>query len=236
MNDDITLMIDLQRHWDAVLRCRDDIVKNERSIAHWKGQMQEMGRVLAVAEADLKNLKNSIKLREVDLKEIDQRVSSLSQRRKIVKTERELEATDAESGRAVEERSQLEENILASMEKCDADELHLRGLREEFAESEKQALSDIAMLEERISRFQGTLQENERVFKEKLSGLTPQVRTRFQKLTTSESGKGIVRIEGDICEGCHFSVPPHLAQEAARNDRVVICTNCGRYLYRGTGG
>lgn len=235
MHEDITLMIELQRHWDAVIRCREDIAKSEKSIAHWKGLLQETGRALASTESDLKNLKNTIKLREVDLKEIDQRVASLSQRRKIVKTERELEATDVEAARAIEERSQLEEAILTSMEKCDADELKLRGLQKEYAESEKQAHDDITMLEERIARFKGTLQENEKIFKEKLPGLTSQVRARFQKLTTSESGKGIVRIEGEICEGCHFSVPPHLAQEAARNDRVVICTNCGKYLYRGTG-
>ncbi len=40
MNSDIARMIELQRYWDTVLRCREDIEKSANSISFWEKAAQ----------------------------------------------------------------------------------------------------------------------------------------------------------------------------------------------------
>ncbi len=233
MNNDIARMIELQRYWDTVLRCRDDIEKSDNSIAFWKERLKEnQGRAVALQET-VKLSKSFLRQKEVDLASVEEKIAKLKTRGDAVKNEREAAAVGSELAAASAERGGLEEEILLLMDELEVKSSSLAEAEKEVAVTLKQSGADIAMLEERIERFRKQMDEHRAKFDEGLSGLSAAVRPKFQKLTGSGNGKAIVRIDGETCEGCRVQVPVHLAGDVSKADRVMSCSNCGRFIYNG---
>jgi predicted nucleic acid-binding Zn-ribbon protein len=201
MNPEITIMIELQRLWDNVLRGREEIEKSGRSIAHWESRIREAEDGISGLAAEIMKLKSDIKQKEIDLSEKDEKARRLEERKRIIKTEKELNALEHEREALNSGRGALEDEILALMERLD-------------------------------SRFEGVVKENSTSFEEKIPGLSPTVRARFQKAIQTGNGKAIARVEGEICEACHVKIPFHVVMDAAKSDKIVNCSHCGRFIYR----
>ena len=233
MNSDISGMIELQRFWDTVLRCRDEIKKAGDSIKYWKGQIDESAGSVETLRESIRISKSSQRGREVELAVVEEKIARLESRRDTLRTEREADALQNELAAATSEKSVLEEEILLLMDELESKNTILAKVEREAEEIGRQSESDIAMLEERIRRFTAQMDEHQARFEEGLSGLSASVRPKFVKLTGTANGKAIVRIDGEICEGCRVKVPFHLAGEVSKRDRVISCSNCGRFLYSG---
>lgn len=233
MNSDISRMIELQRFWDTVLRCREEIRKAGESIEYWKGRVDECTRRVASLAESIKLLKSSIGAREVDLATLEEKIARLEARKDSVKTEREAAAVQTELATATSERGALEEEILLHMEELESKNAALADAEKEAEEVREQSETDIAMLEERIGRFTAQMDEHRARFDEGVSNLSAAVRPKFLKLTGTGNGKAIVRIDGETCEGCRVKVPVHLAGDVSKQDKVISCSNCGRFIYGG---
>ncbi len=232
MNPEITIMIELQRLWDNVLRGKEEIEKSGRSIAHWESRIREAEDGISGLAAEIMKLKSDIKQKEIDLSEKDEKARRLEERKRIIKTEKELNALEHEREALNSGRGALEDEILALMERLDSAGKAMKQMEAERAEFLPQSEQDIAMLRERIDRFEGVVKENSTAFEEKIPGLSPTVRARFQKAIQTGNGKAIARVEGEICEACHVKIPFHVVMDAAKSDKMVNCSHCGRFIYR----
>ncbi|HEX6037695.1 C4-type zinc ribbon domain-containing protein [Longimicrobium sp.] len=66
--------------------------------------------------------------------------------------------------------------------------------------------------------------------KEMAESLPPQVRNRYQRLST-RNPRFVVSVIRGTCYGCFVQVPTALASDADRNEEIRSCQNCGRFLY-----
>ena len=62
------------------------------------------------------------------------------------------------------------------------------------------------------------------------ASLPPQVRSRYQRMSTRQARVVVPVIRG-TCYGCFVQVPTALASDADRNEEIRSCQNCGRFLY-----
>jgi uncharacterized protein len=232
MNKEIAIMIELQRFWDAVLRGREEIEKCRKSIGHWKTRVEDATAQIATLDETMKSMKNDIKQKEIELSGRDEKAKKLAQKRTMLTTERELAALDHEAVTLNAERGALEEALIGLMDGLDGRKAEREEKARELEERAEQSSKDVAMLEERAVRFERTIEENQEKFDAAIAGLGAQFRAKFQKLTLSTNGIAVARVEGETCGGCRMQIPVHVASEASREDRVVACTNCGRFIYR----
>ncbi len=232
MNKDIVIMIELQRYWDNVLRGREEIDKGNAAIEYWMQRVRALEQQVAASSAEVMKIKNSIKQKEIDLEEKDAKAKKLEERKLLMKSEKELGALENEIKSLNVERGRLEEEILLLFDTLEAKNSGLAALTGEHKEALAQSEKDISMLRERIGRFTRAGEENKKLFDDVLSRLSAAVQSRFQKLTASGNGTAVAKVEGDTCGGCHFQIPAYLAIDAARDDKIVSCTNCGRFIYR----
>ena len=56
------------------------------------------------------------------------------------------------------------------------------------------------------------------------------VRARFREVSDSV-GRAVAPVLYGVCYGCYVSVPTAWSSEVGRNDRVNVCSYCGRFLY-----
>jgi predicted nucleic acid-binding Zn-ribbon protein len=56
------------------------------------------------------------------------------------------------------------------------------------------------------------------------------VRARFREVSESV-GRAVAPVLNGVCYGCFVAVPTAWSSEVGRNDRVNVCSHCGRFLY-----
>ena len=231
MNKDIKVMIELQRYWDNVLRGRNGIEKSEKSILHWKKQVYEKAKELSQIEEKIKETKVIIKQKEIELSENDEQIKKLNKRRDIVKNEKEMTAIDHEFANVKSLKDNLESELINLFDFLGDKESEVVKLKTELNEVEKQSLKDITDLKGKISHFNSLIDENQQHFDESINNMSPETKMRFLKLIKSQNGKAIAMIEGEICGVCNFQIPFNIIQDVLKDNNIVNCTNCGRFLY-----
>ncbi len=232
MNDDIRKMIELQELWNQVLQSRSIIERSQKSIQHWDKQVSELEEKAASLKKDLKQRRAELDSSELELSEIEQKVSNLENRRVQLKTQKEVDAIDHELQKNNTDKNTLEEKMINLMEMIDNLEKDSADVANELDDVRKQAGEDIKMLQEKIQSAIEDEQEKKQKFDEGVNELSAEYRSRFLKLSGATHGKAIVPIDGEICQGCNFQVPVSIVVELGDNEKPVICTNCGRFIYR----
>jgi len=226
-------MIELQRYRDNIIRAENEIEKAETSIRKWNRELEDKKNTFTGLEIEIKNTKMEIKQNEIDLAEKDEKAKSLEGRRNFLKTEKESAALGRDLENLNSERGSLEEKLIELFDNLEKKQSDLKIIDADLSALSKQAGEQIKSLDERISNFTESHNVNKNKFDGLIGQLPPVISSRFLKHAQSGNGKGIAAVDRqDICGGCNFQIPAHLAQEALKNEKIINCTNCGRFIYR----
>lgn len=231
MNREIEIMIELQGYWSGLLRRHADIERGEKSIASWNSELEARESALSLLEDDIKHDKGRLKQGELELSEHDEHYKRLEDRRLMIKTEKELKALENELQKIDGERDSLESEIIVLLDELEKKERELTEMDANLKKLRVQVESDVMDVQSRIGDFRKEISEYQKKFDQLLLELSTGVKTRFKKLIESGSGEAIAPLEGNNCGGCHFRLPLHEILDASRDDKIINCTNCGRFVY-----
>lgn len=231
MKSDIKIMIELQRYWQNIIASRVSIERHNKNIVIWQDKITKAKLKGGKTGGEVKTLKQEIKKLELELDTADEHIKKLEERRFLLKTEKEVEALKNELEKIKKEDGELENNLIALMDDFDSKETILKQEETEASEMAEQFTGDKILIEEKISGEKLNIEKNQALYDELQPQLTASAKSRFTKLLTSKNGLAIGVIDGEVCGSCNFHVPSQIALEASKNDQLVTCTNCGRYLY-----
>ncbi len=232
MNREIEIMIELQDYWHSVLRRQADIERSGKSILSLNEELESRSNAVLSLEDEVKNEKSRLKQGELDLSERDEHYKRLEDRKLMIKTEKEMKALDGELQRVNEERDSLENEIIDLLDELERNERELTEMRSDLDNFSKKVNSDVERIQSEIEQFRLQVSENQKKFDQLLPELSSGVRKRFKKLIESGSGEAIAALEDKNCGGCHFRLPEHELLDASRDDKIINCTNCGRFVYK----
>lgn len=231
MNNDISIMIELQHHWSSVVKIEAEKSRCGKSISTWETHLKNDRALYAKKENLLKSLHKKLKDSEGALADIESRLKKAEQRKDLLKSGREVEAHESEIIRLENEKERIEQEVLDFMEKSEASESELESLNEKLDETVKQTDSDIKSLNSKIEMLNKEISEVKNKFDLLAESLSPQIKSRFLKLLHSKDGIAIALLNGEICSHCNFQVPSSLATAVSKRESAEICTNCGRFIY-----
>ena len=231
MNKDLALMIELQHLWDRMLDAKEQAERCSKSITHWEQDIRDRTRALDNLTTQIKNLKGTIKTSELDLSALDDRIHKQEERRNMLKSSREIDALENELIKARDDKSILEDSLLSSFDELETKETALVKDKEESASRDIKARQDIDELKKKLAELEAGSKSLENEILAREEGLSPVVRSRFKKQVSTRGSKGVAELKGEVCGNCNTQIPSSLATEVSRGDSLVICTNCGRYLY-----
>ena len=189
-----------------------DRVAELRAVAHTAGAEQKdieleadaLRRKIAAEEAKLYSgsIKNPKELKDLQ-EEIDQLKRHLS---------------------AVEDRD-LE--ALAAIERADGD---LSAAEEELSSTEAAWREDQAELAERVDRLRREIAEHEESRRAHAETIAPDLLRTYDRLRASHQGKGVAKLDRNLCMGCRISLPVNLVNRARAGGTLTQCPNCERIL------
>lgn len=232
MNKQIDTMIKLQRFNDSISRGKSKIEKSIQVIDEKKADIEERKDLIESIESDIRNKKSSIKQKEIDLTVLEDQCAKLEERKMVVTKEKELQAIGNELEKAITAKSEVEDELIYSFDDLEALESKLEKSRSDLQKDEEAILDIIKEHTERIARIEKLIQENQSSFDALFPELEPGISVKFKKLIGSGNGVAIASVDDEICGNCRFKIPGSLSLEAGKDDKIVTCENCGKYIYR----
>jgi predicted nucleic acid-binding Zn-ribbon protein len=227
-------LVNLLRLQEVVLAI-DDL---NRKLASVPQRMQDLEQSLARHRAEVAKAKDDLaghqkerRKLEGDLQTIEAKIGKYQGQLMEVKTNKEYTAMLHEIDRAKGERDGVDTKILQAMEAADSLEAGI-----------KRAEGDLAAELKRVADAQATLrgeqgelesrkaqQESQRLGIE--AEISPELVTEFYRVSRSRGGLAVARVDKGLCQGCSVRIQPRIVQLIRRNEGILRCESCKRFLY-----
>ncbi|HEX9445862.1 MAG TPA: C4-type zinc ribbon domain-containing protein [Candidatus Binatia bacterium] len=148
-----------------------------------------------------------------------------------IKNIRELQALQHEVDQIKMANGLLEEELIAIMEDLDAraavlkeKDDELKGLLQGWSEQKGRLESQVAEIDKEVAEVSSGRQSIAAQLNGDLIG-------RYEMIFQRRGGMAVVAVADGICQGCFMNIPPQLANEIRRNERLNLCPSCHRILY-----
>jgi len=178
-------------------------------------------------ELALKNRKSL----EQTIADLENKIARSKSRMSEVKTNKEYQAILKEIEDIKKDIASKEDSALELMEKIEALGRQVKDLEKDLAaqrrklEENRQKLeSESAQLKERLDYLEGLQQK----VREKLE---PELVKRSDFLFKKQAGIAVAAVENGVCQVCHLNIPPQKFIELQRDDAILQCPHCHRFLY-----
>ena len=227
---------ELERLW--VLHGLDEqVIAGQQALAKLPPRRAEAERMVAAERAALEQARSRAAALQRERRDLEREAGALSEQERRfqgqlagVKKNDEYQALLHEIAVVKQKRSDLETGILMKLEDEEALAASQPALEQALVAAEAHARATAAAVdaEEAAHRAQVAALDARRA--EALEGLSPAVRSRYERIRASREGRAVVPIVKGACGGCFRGQPPQVLQEARRGDRLLQCDGCGRLL------
>jgi uncharacterized protein len=187
----------------------------------------------AVAEAKttLDQLNKERKEKEQALQAAEEKIVKLKGRLTELKTNKEYQAHLQEIESANAEKGKIEELLLMVMEKGDLLKKEVVSKEATLASQEKIFSSEKAEMDARLNQLAESAKKLESEWASLAEKVEKKLLEDYKRLAITRKGIAVAPLNGNICTGCHFSLPPQLIAEVKMGGKIHNCTYCHRILY-----
>ena len=147
-----------------------------------------------------------------------------------VKTNKEYEATLKEIEGLRGKNSALEEEILLLYDQIEAAEAKLKEREKAWQDYERKFQEEKRTLTEHRDRAETEAQELEARRAELTPRLSESELGLYERLRRSLGDPVVVPAEKEVCTACNRMMPAQLYIQVLKNEQVIHCPLCGRYL------
>jgi len=190
-------------------------------------------RIVAFEE-EIKDCKLKKAKNELHLAELADKLTELSKKGAIVKTDKEIKALQLEEEISKEQCEFANEEIarlesIIDAKEIDKEELNvtLEDVKKDSEEIRTSIEAEIAEIEKQRTEVYG--------IKEKLvSQMSQKILTFYEKIRKWAGNTTVVPVRKQACYGCFMRINDKTYAEVIKQDDIVTCPHCGRILYKET--
>jgi predicted nucleic acid-binding Zn-ribbon protein len=214
------------------------IEEQVKKLSSIPGRIQDLEQSLARHRADLAKTrdelaelqKNRRKL-EGDLQAVEARIGKYQGQLMEVKTNKEYTAMLHEIEAVKEERGGIETRILQSMDAAETVEASIRQKEAALAGEQQRVAGGLVLLkgEEQEASSRKESLEGDRARVE--ADLPPDLVSEFTRVSRGRGGVAVTRVIDGLCQGCSVRIQPRVVQQIRRNEGILRCDSCKRFLY-----
>ena len=198
------------------------------SIEELERKAQAAKDVIAQERNTLEEAEHTRRSKEGELQDCEAKRSKFQGQTAMVKTNAEYTALLNEVDAMTARISQLEEEILLSMETADQVSARLKTVESEQTKIEQDLLGQAQALRERMEVVKRELTARDAERAELLTHLSPNIVSSYKRLRGAR-GQAMARIEAQSCAACHRQVPPETINRVLAGE-MHTCPSCLRIL------
>jgi predicted nucleic acid-binding Zn-ribbon protein len=129
------------------------------------------------------------------------------------------------------ERGGIETSILQSMDAAEAVEAAIRQKEAALSEEQRRVADGLVLLkkEEQQASDRKAALEGDRARVE--AELPPDLVSEFTRISRARGSVAVARVVDGLCQGCSVRIQPRIVQQIRRNEGILRCDSCKRFLY-----
>ena len=194
-------------------------------------QLDHQKSVVAEAEENLKKGQVELKTIEENITDCREKISKFREQQLQLKTNEEFKAMEKQIKALEDKISEYEDDQLKAYDVIETLNKKLAEEKEELNDQESRVSEEIKALDERCSGIESEI-ESVRAERNSLAeNIDEYWLTAYQRVANAKPGSALVKLNNNVCGGCHMQVPYQLSQDIKRQDDIVSCNYCGRMLY-----
>jgi len=224
-------LIELQKLDLRIAEINEQRLKIPERLHQVETPLREAKHALQEATASLESLNKERRALEREVEVQDAHNDKMRARLSEIKTNKEYQAHLFELQMANKKKSEIEDKVLACMEKIELlqhtiaeAQNKVKGVEHTFLQ-EKQVLDE---LERSLSQELADLEAQQR---ERATHVERGLLERYTRLKNARKDQALAAINGGMCSGCRLQIPPQLIAEVKRSQDLHTCPYCHRMLY-----
>ena len=175
------------------------------------------------------DLKKAAKLKEIDVKAIEEQLAKLNGQLFAVKTNEEYRAMLKEIDGLKEKKRQIEDTMIELMEEEEDVRAKVKMCETATASAISRHQTEIKELEAKLAELKQNLEGKNAEYMQVKTQLSKDVVRNYERIKKARK-TGISRVTGTTCEGCNASLSPQVINELKKGDKIMYCDYCGRII------
>ena len=229
---ELQTLIHLQEFDTRIAALEAEAARLPRQIEALHTALAEARKAVETIKARQDVTRKELRAREKDLDDVGVKRSKSEGRLYEVKTNVEYSAVLAEIETIKRQKAQIEEEILALMERQESLAFEIREAEARQKSREEQARRDEAVIKEKLAAVEGELTglrgERATLARE----LPRNLLSDYERILKARGGLGVAAVNSaHVCGGCRVTIRPQAIQELRVGESLLHCESCGRFLY-----
>ena len=222
-----------------LLQETDTALESRRgSLADAQSRLGETEDLAALRER-VAELRAAVRAAEAEQKDIELEADTLRakiapQEAKLyggsIKNPKELKDLQADIDQLKRHLSSIEDRDLEALTAVDRAEEELQTAESDLATLDASWGEEQAELTERIERLTREIAEHEELRRERADNIAPELLRTYDRLRVAHQGRGVAKLDRNLCMGCRISLPVNLVNRARAGSALTQCPNCERIL------
>ena len=180
---------------------------------------------------EYENARKAHRAIEQEIEALRARLARHKTRQNEVKTNKEFQAIVKEMDEAKKEITRNEDSALEMMQSIEDLSGKVVDLEKNVAERRAKLEADKAVLQEANDKLKGRLEKLEAIRQIVRERVTPELLKKTEFLFEKQAGIAVSSVENGVCHVCHMNIPPQKFIELQRDEVLLQCPHCHRFLY-----
>jgi uncharacterized protein len=202
-----------------------------RRITEIEKEFEDFESIYLGKKAEHEHAKNSHHSLEREIGEIENKIKRSRVRMSEVKNNKEYQAILKEIEDQQKEIREKEDGALVLMETIDHLSKELKALGKEVEQRKRKMEEDNRELQREADQLKDRLDRLEELQEKVRAKLEPDLWKRSELLLQKQAGIAVAPVEAGVCQVCHLNIPPQKFIELQRDESVMQCPHCHRFIY-----
>jgi predicted nucleic acid-binding Zn-ribbon protein len=148
-----------------------------------------------------------------------------------IKNPKELADLQADIDQLKRHLSSIEDRDLEALAGVETADNEHRTASDNLSSIESAWQAEQQELTDRVATLEGEIAEYDAQRNDVAGAVDPAMLATYDRLRRAHQGKGIAKLDRNLCTGCRISLPTNMVNKARAGNALVQCPNCERILY-----
>ena len=232
MNKYLEQLIELSRIDKEIDAFGPKVEEIESKLRTALAREQEILKQIEAYEEEVKDCKLKRSKNELHLAELADKLTELSKKSAIVKTDKEIKALQLEEEISKEQCEFANEEIARLDAIIESKMGEIEEAKAKLEEVQKESETIRASIEKQMAEIEKQREEVYTAKQKLISEMSQKILTFYEKIRKWAGNTTVVPVRKQACYGCFMRINDKTYSGVVRGDDIVTCPHCGRILYK----
>lgn len=234
MNKHLLHLVKLSKIDEEIKKIDKEVEENKSEMRTLEIKQDKITRNINEEKGNLQNSTINKNKNNLAIQEFSDKLESIKEKQKNIKTERELKSISIEEDIAKEQITHANKQIDILENKEKEHQEKIIELEDEDKEIKEQIEKEDKVLSKKVKKIEKTskaVYKNQDKIKKEVDDKIYSFYSKIKKWAKEDS---VVPIEDKVCTGCQMELNDKTYIEVLKRENVVTCSNCGRIVFDDT--